>query len=192
MSAESKPVQHNKSSRKDIYIALIGVLGVVITAFFSNWDKIFPEENIVMSQYSGYQPSNNPETEIKYLLHITGAEEQLKQIQSQVLAMQKQQFLQQFAEEPDVLNKLYAIIEEELPRFNDRVLQQTIETQSQYFTQEEITELNKFYSTPIMREFTRRQPLLVNTLMEKTQPLVAEFQYKLEQRFKAEVFVEAD
>lgn len=185
--AKAKP-----SSKKDIHIALIGVFGIIVTALFSNWDKIYPDENIVISKYSGYQPSDNAETEIKYLLHITGAEDQMTQMQTQMLNMQKQQFSKLFKSNPEILEKMYAIIDDELPRFNEKLLDILIEMQSQYFTQEEIRELNKFYSTPIMREFIRRQPLLLKTFMGQMQPVAIEFQTKLETRFKEEVLKDID
>ena len=187
MNDDKEGSSSKSSNKKDIYIALIGVIGIIVTALFSNWDKIFPDENIVTSVYSGYQPSNNAETEIKYLLHITGAEDQMTQVQHQILEIQKQQLSGMMEDDPELLKKMYAIINDELPTFNRKIFNLSVKIQSQYFTLEEIKELNKFYSTPVMREFIRRQPAIMKAYMNEIQPIAVEFQNVLKRRFDDEI-----
>ena len=100
--------------------------------------------------------------------------------------MQKQQLSGLFSDNPELLEKLYEIVDDELPRMNAKLVDLAIEMQTQFYTKEEIIELNKFYSTPIMREYIRRQPLLLKTMMEKMQPISLEFQETLTNRLLEE------
>ncbi|PCH62411.1 MAG: hypothetical protein COC19_02945 [SAR86 cluster bacterium] len=187
MTEEAQISQPEKSGRREIYIALIGVLGMCVTGFFSNLDKVFPEENVVTSVYSGYQPSSDAKTEVAYLLHITGAEAQMKQQQQQLFEIQKKQFSELLEGDPEILDKMYAIIDDELPKFNDKIFDVTLDIQSQHFTIQEIQELNKFYSTPIMKEYIRRQPAVLKTMMDEILPIALEFQSVVQERLGKEI-----
>lgn len=144
-------------------IAVIGLVGVLITAAFSNWDKIFPPEGVVTTTYSGYTPSNNRESELRIYYEISGHRDTL-------LGQQQQIFQQSLIEEggevadllkhPELVETINTVVEDEFVSNYAEILHVLIPIAAKYYSLEEIQSLNKFYSTPEMREMVRKQPLI--------------------------------
>lgn len=170
-------------NRKEIIIAVIGLIGVSVTALLSNWDKLYPKENVITTSYTGYTQTEDPKSEFRYFMEITGVRDQMLTMQRGLLAQEKIQLAELFKDNPELLDKFYSIIDEELPHLNERLIASYIQIASQYFTLEEVQELNKFYSTPVMREMIRRQPLLAKTYIQEVGPISTDFEKRLEYRF---------
>ncbi len=54
---------HKKDHKTEIIIAIIGLVGIVLTAMFANWDKIFPKEPTLTN---GVPVINSPSRTCKY------------------------------------------------------------------------------------------------------------------------------
>jgi hypothetical protein len=57
--------------RTDVIVAIIGLVGVLATAVFSNWSKLFPDQGVVTASYSGYKPTNDFETDFRYYVDVS-------------------------------------------------------------------------------------------------------------------------
>ena len=67
----------------EVLIAIIGLIGNLVTAGLSNWDKIFPENNVIEAQHSGYRPTDNYETELRHYFNVSGTRLVLDNMQKQ-------------------------------------------------------------------------------------------------------------
>lgn len=174
--ADTKPAPPGR--RNEIVIALIGLLGVLSTAVFSNWDKINPPPNEVKATFSGYAPTGDPQVELRYFFEITGMRTLMQGMQAEMLAHFKQQIAAELGDKPELAAELVKVMSEELEAQYDQVLNAYIPIASKHFSVAEIQELNKFYSTPPMREMTRRMPLMTKEYM----PLVMAMAQKSQER----------
>jgi len=57
-------------SKREIIIALIGLVGVLFTAVISNWDKLFPRD-YEQAASSGYHSTGDYETEARYNIDVS-------------------------------------------------------------------------------------------------------------------------
>ena len=73
----SAATERKPSKRGEIIIAIIGLVGVLVTGILSNWDKVFPKQNLVQATYSGYRPTGNFETELRYYFDVSGTRQAL-------------------------------------------------------------------------------------------------------------------
>lgn len=164
---------------KEVLIAIIGLVGVLATAGFSNWDKIFPPKNVVKSEFSGYQPTGDPQIELRYFIEITGMRSALKQMQMGMIDHFKRQTEALPGARPETVAKAFKILEDDLPTQYDEIVNAFVPIASKHFSVAELQELNKFYSTPVMRELIRKQPIMNSEFlpvamaqMQKTQERV--------------------
>lgn len=146
-------------SKKEISIALIGLVGILVTAFFSNWDKLFPPENVLETTFIGYRLTDDFETELRYYIEVSGTRKTIESMQEQVLNQEKMQLLQQYPADSEKTERLFQIIKEEAITV-DEVVKEMIPIYKNHFTLEEIQELNKFYSTEIMQSMIKKMPLV--------------------------------
>jgi hypothetical protein len=174
-------------SRGEIVTGVIGLTGIVITALFSNWDKMFPRENVVASTYSGYQPTGDPQVELRYFTEITGMRGMLRGMQAQLLDHYKAQLAADGEADSALMTKLWKIAEEEIDGQYDKVMNVYIPVASKYFSLAEIQELNKFYSTPVMRELVRKQPLMLKEYMPAAMAALQKDQERFTRRLQEEV-----
>jgi hypothetical protein len=141
------------AGRSQILIALIGLVGVLTTGVLSNWDKLF--SHVVTVSYQGYKPTGDFETELRYFFEITGrrktGDRLIEAVRSGLISANPQN-----AEK--INQQLNAASETALT--SDETLAATLPIYAKYYTVAEIQELNKFYSTEIMQEYLKREPLL--------------------------------
>ena len=172
------------SNRKaEVVIAAIGLLGVLGTAVFSNWDKLYPPPNVVKAEFTGYVPTGDPQIELRYFFEITGMRSLVQGFQAEMLGHFKQQIEQQYEDNPGLVGELIKVMREELGTQYDQILNIYVPIATKHFSVAEIQELNKFYSTPPMREMTRRTPLLTKEYM----PLVLVMAQKTQERMGPKV-----
>ena len=164
--------------RSEILIAVVGLTGVLITGTLSNWDKLFPPPNVVKSTFSGYQPTGDPQIELRYFTEVTGMRDNIKQMQTGMLEHFRKQAEKELSYNPEMVAKVFKIIETEAASQYDEVVNSYVPIASKYFSVAEIQELNKFYSTPVMRELLRKQPLMAKEFI----PVAMESAQKSQER----------
>lgn len=153
------------SRRNEIAIAIIGLIGVLATAVFSNLDKIFPPKNVVRSFYSGYAPTGDPQVEFRYFTEITGMRNLVRGMQMDMLGPIRAQIEARYKDKPEISADLLKVIDEEMEMQYDQIMNAYVPVALKYFSVAELQELNKFYSTPAMREMTHKVPLLNKEFM---------------------------
>jgi uncharacterized protein DUF2059 len=150
---------HRQPRGSEITIASIGLLGVLVTGFLSNWDKIFHAQNRVEATFSGYRPTDNFETELRHYFDVSGARLALESMQRQLLTSLKTEAISKAPEEADDIAKTMAVFEREAIRLDD-VIRELLPVYQKHFTLKELQELNKFYSTQIMQDMVKKIPLI--------------------------------
>jgi hypothetical protein len=182
-----RPDADQTARRKEILIAIIGLVGVLTTGVLSNWDKMFPPPNVVKATYAGYQPTGDPQIELRYFTEITGLRDTLKQMQAGMLDHFRKQAESQWPGDTEMLGKMFKVLEEESAAQYDEIMNSYIPVASKYLSTAEIQELNKFYSTPAMRELIRKQPLINKELMPIMMVQLSRSQEKMARRLGAVV-----
>ena len=142
-------------SSNEVTIALIGLTGVLVTAFISNWDKLFPKKNEVKAIFSGYNQTNDFETELRYYFLASGTRKLIESMVKQLLLNQKAALIQQYPEDSKKITKVIEVSLEEAITVDD-VIKNLLPVYKNYFSIEELQELNKFYSTEIMQNMTKK------------------------------------
>ncbi|WDE03357.1 DUF2059 domain-containing protein [Thalassomonas viridans] len=170
-----------RAKGNEILIALIGLMGVLVTAGFSNWDKIFPDNSVIQAKYSGYRPTDNFETELRHYFNVSGARQAIDNMQKQLAQNMTIQLSAKFPEDSEEIKKLMEIALEEAVTL-DEVLVKMIPVYRNHFTLQELQELNKFYSTEIMQNMTKKMPLLVQEAAPHQVELMANFQKRFSKR----------
>ena len=135
----------------EIIIATIGVIGTLGAATLSNLDKILPGRGVVQAAYSGYEPTGDFETELRYYYDVSGARRAIQSMTDNVLGGLEAQIKTRYPNDTETLSKVFQIAKEETPTI-DKVIDLSLPIYKKYFTVTEIQELNKFYSTRPMRD----------------------------------------
>jgi hypothetical protein len=151
------------SSKKyeTVIIAIIGLVGVLFTAVASNWDKLF--YHTVTATYTGYQPTGNIETEIRYLLEVNGTRAGLKEMQDGMIESAKAQLVAADPTHPEKTQKLLDFLRKNTPSYED-TLGILIPLWEKHFNLEEVQELNRFFSTPQMQQMVSAQPQVIREM----------------------------
>ena len=181
---KSPPVAQS-TRRNEALIAILGLLGVLGTAVFSNWDKLYPPANVVKSTYTGYTPTGDPQVELRYFFEVAGVRGLLKGMQSEMLSHFRQQFEAVYKEKPELAADLLKVMSDDFEVQYDEMLNVYIPIASKYFSVPEIQELNRFYSTPPMRELIRKNPLLTKEFMPLVMTLAQKSQERVQPKIKA-------
>lgn len=166
-------------TNREIIIALISVVGVICTAVFSNWDKIFSNnKQKKITPFTGYKATGNFETELRYFYEVSGSRNMLETAVKNALELQKSQLIKLNPDEESEINSIFTTIEREV-RFED-VIKKFMPTYIKHYSVEEIQELNKFYSTEAMQNMVNKNPYI----MADAQPLQLEYMHELQERIE--------
>lgn len=171
--------------RTEILVALIALFGILVTAFLSNWDKIFPKENVVKATYSGYRPTGDFETELRYFFEVSGARVTIESMQKQLLQTAKADLIAQHPDEARRINEIFDAAARESPHLED-VIKELMPVYQKYFSITEIQELNKFYSTDVMQGMTKKIPLLTQDAAPIQVRIVNDFFKRFYERLNTE------
>ena len=172
----------SKSRKNEIIIAVIGLLGILVTATFSNWDKIFPNPNEFRANYSGYRATGNFETEYRYFFEVSGTRLAIESMQQHLTNALRMNLITENPDNALVINVIMdASVKEAITI--DEVIKKFLPIYRKHFTIEELQELNKFYSTEIMQNMIRKTPVLT----QEAAPLQAELLQDFQSRFMARV-----
>lgn len=175
-----------KTKGNEVLIAVIGLIGVLVTAGLSNWDKIFPDSNVIEAKYSGYRPTDNYETELRHFINVSGTRLALDNMQKQLVHNFKMQLSAQYPEDSEEIKKVMDIALEEAITLDEMILKM-IPVYKNHFTLQEIQELNKFYSTETMQNMIKKLPLLAQEAAPIQVELFTSFQKRYVERLEKEI-----
>ena len=171
----------SKSKKNEVTIAIIGLIGILVTGVFSSWDKIFPDEEVMQVRFSGYRATGNFETELRYYFEVSGVRALMENMQQQLVNNFKMTLISQYPEEAEEIDAIMnASIEEAVTL--DEAIKKLLPVYRNHFTIEEIQELNRFYSTEIMQNMLKKMPLLTQEAAPLQVELIEEFQKRFEAR----------
>ena len=168
----------DKYKKNQITIAIIGLLGVLATAVFSNWDKIFSEQKVVKAKYSGYRATGNFETELRYYFEVTGKRAAMEDTLQQIIAKVKIPSADKYSKGSEKINTIMKAALEDSMKY-DKIIKMLIPVYRMHFTIEEIQELNKFYSTEIMQNMVKKMPVVTQELAPLWVELVQDYQKRI-------------
>lgn len=144
------------SGKNKITIALISLVGVIVAALLTNWDKIFPPKDTMQFTYTGYRPTGKFDTEFRYFIDISGTRDAVTMTQSNIVNLLRNNLLSQYPNRDKEINSMAdTVLKESLTI--DEVLQKFLPVYKKHFTVEEIQELNKFYSSEIMQDMVKKK-----------------------------------
>ena len=151
-------------TRREITIALLGLVGIIATTFISNWDKIFRKTEVIRSVYSSYEPTGNFETELRYYLKASGATK-FSATHEELMTQYENILIAQHPADWEQIHNALAKAEEETGelKFDDWV-QLAIPIYQKYYTIKQLQKLNKFYSTKILQKMVKTSPLISHEL----------------------------
>ena len=164
-----KDKHSSKSKQNEITIAVIGLLGVLVTATFSNWDKMFPNPEEIRVNFSGYRATGVFETELRYFFEVAGLRSWVENTQQQLVVTMRNDLIKEYPDKVTEINMILDASLEEAPTIDD-IIKALLPVYRNYYTIEELQELNKFYSTEIMQNMVRKTP----ALMQEAAPLQLE------------------
>lgn len=179
MTAATK--SQSRTRKSEITIAVIGLLGVIVTAVLSNWDKISPDQGVVRAAYVGYRPTDNFETELRHYMNVSGTRTITEDMQKQTMNSLKMQLVSEYPDEADEISAILKIAMTEAPKIDD-LIKDLLPIYQKHFTIKEIQELNMFYSTEIMQNMTKKLPLLAQDAAPIQVKHITEFQERLYNR----------
>ena len=174
------------SKRNEVIIAIIGLVGVLVTGVLSNWDKLFPKDNLVQATYSGYRPTGNFETELRYYFEVSGVRTMLEAMQEQLTQRTKADLVSKFPERARTINTVFDAVTKEAIRLEE-VIQELLPVYQKHFSLNEIQELNKFYSTEVMQGMVKKMPLVTQDAAPLQVKLMNAYLQRFEERLKVEL-----
>jgi hypothetical protein len=146
--------------RNEITIALLGLVGIIAVAVVSNWDKMFPKTGVIQAVYSRYKPTGNFETELRYYLEVSGAPK-LSAAHEELMTQYENILIAQHPGDWNQIHNALAKAEEQTGRDWDQL---ALPIYEKYYTIEELQELNKLYSTKIVRKMVKKSRLISQEL----------------------------
>src|SRR5687768_14976479 len=175
-----------KPSRSEIVIAVIGLFGVLTTAFLSNWDKLFPKQNTVHAEYSGYRPTGNFETELRYFFEVSGLRVVMETQEQQLLQNTRNNLIAQNPKDAEEINRLIEDVSKDAPKTED-IIKLFVPIYQKHLTIAEIQELNKFYSTDVMQRMAQKLPLIAQDGAQIQAKLLTDMQQRFRDRANREL-----
>lgn len=148
--------------REDLVEAMKGQDDCRTKIFTTLVDLMFPGASTgkIKSTYSGYQPTGDFETELRYFFELTGAREMMEHMYDPIYSANDDLITALTGQKP-----FAAPGENSLTRATggityDDLINLMIPIYKKHFTVAQIQELNKFYSTPAMRALSHETAVL--------------------------------
>ncbi|CAI8792560.1 hypothetical protein [Pseudomonas sp. IT-P218] len=141
------------SRRNEIVIAVIGLLGVI----FSNWDKI---SSSVSPASNAPVTSDDINVQARYYIESSG-------IRASMEALDKaraERYRLEYKADPETINCML-----DMGLQNSQLIDIAVTTLKNHFTLEEIKELNRIESSPLMRRVAEKQPAIALDLTKGLQ-----------------------
>jgi hypothetical protein len=174
----------------EVLVAIIGVIGVIVTAVLSNWSKIFPDrDKKITVKVSGYSSTGVFETELRYFFEVSGTRASIENMTFQLSQQFMIQLIQQYPDEAEEIKEKFQIIAKEAITVDD-LIRKLLPVYKKYFTVEVIQELNRFYSTDTMQQMVRNNqaliieaaPLQLELITENQERIDIMIKHKLEEK----------
>jgi hypothetical protein len=172
--------------RGEVVVAIIGLVGVLTTGILSNLDKLFPKQNVVQATYSGYRPTGNFETELRYYFDVSGTRKALEATQQHMLSNLRTQAITANPSDAAEITKIWSIIDKEAIKLDD-VIREILPSYQKHFSLAEMQELNKFYSTELMQGMIKKLPLLAQDLAPIQTQMLQDYMERLQARIREEI-----
>lgn len=172
-----------RNRSNEILIAIIGLVGVLATGVLSNWDKLTSKNPIIQAQAIGYQPTGDFNTEVRYYLEITGMRATIESYTKRYLETSKMELLAERPQDAAKINEYFDTMGQEMIKYDDLV-NSLLPVYQKHFTVLEIQELNKFYSTHVMRELVRKGPAVAEDIIPIQQKLTADMLRRIQERIQ--------
>jgi len=173
-----------RNKGNEILIGVIGLICVLVTAGFSNWDKIFSESNVIQAKYSGYSPTDHFETELRHYFNVSGLKNTFDIMQKQLAQNFKMQLSKQYPKDSEKIKKIINVALEEEAITLDEIIPKMLPVYKNHFTLQELQKLNKFYSTETMQNMIKIMPLLTKEAAPLQTELLTNFQKRYIKRLK--------
>jgi hypothetical protein len=173
------------SRRNELFIAIIGLVGVLITGVFSNWDKLFPDPEIIHAR-SGYLPTGDFEKELRIYFELSGTRASLDSMQQQLFKNLESEEIRKHPEDATEIIKGISIAAKEVIRFED-VVKALLPVYQKHLSLEEIQELNRFYSTKTMQNMVNKLPLITQEAAPIQIQMMQEYMERLQKRIEVEI-----
>lgn len=172
-----------KSKKNEITIAIIGLIGILITGVLSNWDKIRPDPEVIQVISPGYRATGNFETELRVYFEVSGVRATMENMQQQLANSLKMKLIAQNPENVEKIDaKINILLEEAITL--DEAIKKLLPVYRKYFTIQELEELNRFYSTEIMQNMINKMPLLTQEMAPLQVELFQDFERRLKTRLE--------
>ena len=166
----------SRSKKSEVTIAVIGLVGVLVTAVLSNWGVIFHNE--IRAGYAGYRATGDFETELRYYMDVSGTRKAIESTQQQLAVNYRMSLISEYPESAEAVDAVVdAVLEEAISV--DEVIVALLPAYRNHFTIEELQELNRFYSTEVMQNMVRKLPLLAQEAAPVQAKLMQEYQNRL-------------
>ena len=138
-----------------VLIAVIGVLGVIATAVFSNWDKFFDGIEEVRANYTGYQEIGVFDAEVRYLIEAAGIRLTYESMQKEIEDKFIEGLMTAHPDDEERINELLNTFAGEVMD-SDALIAELLPVYRKLYTIEEVQELNRFYSTEVMQKHVKK------------------------------------
>jgi len=139
--------------KKEILIAIIGLIGIIAAAFISSWDKIFPDPYEITTSYSNYKATQDIEIELRIFFKKSGIENNIRELESIKMKLLneslEQNLKRKYANKKEVALTNKVIIDGQIS--TDEIINSMITIYKDYFTLNEVQEINKLLSTKTMQ-----------------------------------------
>ncbi len=146
---------------------------------------LFPNTPVgtVQTSYVGYQPTGDFVQEFRYFIEITGARQNMKIMVDGVMDAMEEQLKKDFPGDVQAIAAMSQIVRAEMPKL-DAIVDRLLPFYRKYYTVSQIQELNRLYSTPLMREMIRNSLILTGEATPVIMQMMQEFQDRASQRIK--------
>lgn len=171
------------SKRGEVIVAVIGLIGVLATGVLSNWDKLFHPQTVVEAKATGYAPTGDFATELRYYFDVSGTRQMMETMQRQLLLNTKADLLSKYPGEAQQIASVFNAAEREAPSVDD-VIREMMPVYQKHYSLAEIQELNKFYSTAVMRNMVNKAPQVAQDAAPIQMKIMNEYLERLDNHLK--------
>lgn len=133
------------ATRKEIIIAVIGLVGVICTAAISNWDKLSSPSR---SATNSAMVSDDINVQIRYFIETSGFRNALEALEKQ----RAERYRLEFKADKETVD---CMLDMSMP--TNQLIDIAVSVFRKHYTLEEIKELNRINSTPVMVNLAAKQ-----------------------------------
>jgi hypothetical protein len=133
--------------KSEITIAAIGLVGVIVTAVASNWDKISSPSSASNLPIA----SDDINVQLRYYVESTGLRTTLESLEK----AKAERYRLQYKADPDTVNCMI-----DMGLQSSQLIEIAVNSLKGHFTLEDIKELNRINASPVMKRLAEKQPAI--------------------------------